>query len=104
MTEVGTMGGPEVHNHQLEQETCHRRHVPLVSDKKPHWILSDKAFTEQCSGSQGERLLATDRWTETLIHLGDAKNSDSYWLSICRLHVGHREWTSFAVTAQGWGD
>lgn len=73
MTEVGTMDGPEVHNHQLEQETHHRSHVPQASDRKAHWILLDKAFTEQCSGCQGERLLVTDRWTETLIHPGDTK-------------------------------
>lgn len=73
MTEVGTMGGPEAHNHQLEQETYPRSHVPQASDRKAHWILLDKVFTEQRSGCQGERLLVTDRWTETLIDPGDAK-------------------------------
>lgn len=73
MTEVGTMDGPEVHSHQLEQETHHRSHVPQASDRKAHWFLLDKAFAEQCSGCQGERLLVTDRWTETLVHPGDAK-------------------------------
>lgn len=55
MTEVGTMGGPEVHNHQLEQETHYRRHAPVTSDRKAHWILLDKAFTESNAAGVKEK-------------------------------------------------
>lgn len=67
-TEVGRMGGPEIHNYQLEQG-----HVQQTSDMKAHWILLDKAFPEQYNGWQGEGVLVTDNCTVTLTPLGDTK-------------------------------